>query len=329
LNNDTGLISIPTFEDVTRRTFITGALASAFLIACGDGEDEEAAPEATAAPTTRMVTHALGTTEVPVSPQRVVVTDNNALPYILELGVVPIAAGTLQGSYNGKDFHPALYAMGAEKTVAYSRDLPDYELVVSLQPDLIVGSTFSLLNRVQDGAATYGKLAPLAAVDSDLPIFEQIRGYGRILNREKQADELIAKFQDSIRGIAGRVSVEKLSIARAFGDSQLFIYTKLEPFTALWVDLLGIGVIPGTEGVAKTGTIIAAAERMGDLQGDALVVIQGIERLETNPLWPLLPAVKAGHVHHVGDYLTYAGNGGLNALREQILGIANFLADIK
>jgi ABC-type Fe3+-hydroxamate transport system substrate-binding protein len=149
------------------------------------------------------------------------------------------------------------------------------------------------------------------------------------LNREKQADELIAKFQDSIRGIAGRVSVKKLSIARAFGDSQLFIYTKLEPFTALWVDLLGIEVIPGTEGVAKTGTIIAAAERMGDLQGDALVVIQGIERLETNPLWPLLPAVKAGHVHHVGDYLTYAGNGGLNALRDQILGIANFLAGIK
>jgi ABC-type Fe3+-hydroxamate transport system substrate-binding protein len=182
---------------------------------------------------------------------------------------------------------------------------------------------------VKDGAATYGKLAPLAAVDSDLPIFEQIRGYGRILNREKQADELIATFQDSIRGIAGRVTTKRVSIARAFGDTQVFMYTKIEPFTALWVDLLGLEIIPGADGVAKAGTIIAAAERIGDLQGDALVVIQGIERLQTNPLWGLLPAVKAGHVHHVGDYLTYAGNGGLNALRDQIIGIANFLAAIK
>ena len=35
----TDLITIPTIEDISRRTFITGALASALLIACGDDDD--------------------------------------------------------------------------------------------------------------------------------------------------------------------------------------------------------------------------------------------------------------------------------------------------
>lgn len=34
-------------------------------------------------------------------------------------------------------------------------------------------------------------------------------------------------------------------------------------------------------------------------------------------------------MHHAGDYLVYAGNGGLNELRKQLVGIAEFLAAIK
>ncbi|MCK9494349.1 MAG: ABC transporter substrate-binding protein [Dehalococcoidia bacterium] len=335
LDRSTSLITAPP-EDATRREFITGvgaaALAAAFLAACGEdpADDRTATPTGTPEATTRVVDHAFGTIEVPVDPQRVIVADNNALPYILELGVVPIAAGSLGPEvFDGRDFHPALYELGAEETVPFSRDEPDYELVASLAPDLIIGSTFSLLNRVAGGVETYEQMAPLAAVDSDLPVFEQIRGYARILGREERAEALIAEFEDSIRSLAADVSVTDISIARAFGESDVFIYTEAEPFTALWLDLLGVTVVPGTENASEAGTIIASAEQLSELQGEALIVIDGIDRLEGNPLWPLLPAVQAGKVHSVGDYLTYNGGGGLNALREQIVGIAEFLATVE
>lgn len=323
--------SIDPIVDITRRRLLTAIPALGLVaagVSCGDDDDDTAAdespsPSATAAPTTRRVNHAFGQVEVPANPQRVIVTDNNALPFVLELGVVPLAAGSLDGT-----FHPALDALGASDIVPFARDEPDYELVASLDPDLIIGSSFTILNRVADGVATYERLAPLAAVDSDLPIFEQIRGYARILGREERAEALIAEFQTSIRDLATDVSVEEISIARAFGDADVFIYTETEPFTSLWLDLLGVRCVPNSEGASAAGTIIAPAERLGDLQGEALVVIFGLERLEKNPLWSLLPSVQAGRVHHVGDYLTYAGNGGLNALREQIVGIARFLASI-
>lgn len=324
-------------EDITRRRLLTALPALTLLaggVSCGDDDDDDdddnadptgtSSPSATATPATRMVNHAFGQLEVPMTPERVVVTDNNALPYVLELGVVPVAAGALDGT-----FHEALTPLGAADITPFPRDDPDYELVASLDPDLIVGSSFTLLNRVKDGVATYERMAPLAAVDSDLPVFEQIRGYGRIVNREARAEELIAEFQGSIRSLAANVTVTNISIARAFGESDIFIYTGAEPFTSLWVELLGVATVPDASAATPAGTIIAPAERLGELQGEALIVISGIERLEQNPLWSLLPAVQADRVHHVGDYLTYAGNGGLSALRDQIVGIAEFLARIK
>jgi iron complex transport system substrate-binding protein len=321
-------------EDATRREFITGvgaaALAAAFLAACGDDDGDAATPTSTPEPTTRSVDHAFGTIDVPVNPQRVVVTDNVALPYVLELGVIPIAAGTLAASvYDVRNFHPALYDLGVADSRPFSRDEPDYELVASLRPDLIIGSTFALVNRIPDGVATFGRMAPLAAVDSDLPVFEQIRGYGRILGRKEQAEALIADFEASIRGLAEDVSVNRISVARAYGESDIFIYTEAEPYTALWFDLLGVTIVPGPEGASESGTIIASAERLSELQGDALIAIDGIDRLEGNPLWTLLPAVQAGRVHSVGDYLVYSGTGGLEAFRQQIVGIAEFLASLE
>lgn len=327
------LLEPEVIEDATRRQFITGvgaaALAAAFLAACGEEDDPTNTPTGTPEATTRTVDHAFGTTEIPANPQRVIVTDNNALPYVLELGVTPIAAGTLEGFFDGQDFHPALSSLGADGIVSFARDTPDYELIAGMNPDLIIGASFPLLNRVEGGTTTYEQMAPVVAVDSDLPVFEQIRGYGRILGREAEAEALIAGFEGSIRDLASDVAVEQISIVRPFGDTDIFIYTEKEPFTALWLDLLGVSVVPGPEEASAGGSIIVSSERIADLQGEALIVVDGIERLETNPLWPLLPAVQAGHVHSMGDYLTYNGGGGLNALRDQIVGIAEFLAGIR
>ena len=129
------------------------ALAAAFLAACGEEDAAATTPTATPEATTRQVDHYFRTTEIPAAPQRVIVTDNNALPYVLELGVVPIAAGTLEGSFDGGDFHPSLYPLGVAEATPFARDTPDFELIASLNPDLIVGASFPLENRI-DGFET-------------------------------------------------------------------------------------------------------------------------------------------------------------------------------
>lgn len=77
-------------EDITRREILKGAFALPLIaagVSCGDDDHPDATGEsaspiatATSVPTTRMVNHALGSTEVPFAPKRVVVADNSPCP---------------------------------------------------------------------------------------------------------------------------------------------------------------------------------------------------------------------------------------------------------
>jgi len=111
----------------------------ALLAACGGGS----APLATAPDTTRSVTHAAGTTEVPADPQRIVTTtDQNALLPLLELGVKPVGSAGLLAPDGTTRFRrtEGFDTSGITFTGAYGE--PNLEKVASLQPDLIVGYEF-------------------------------------------------------------------------------------------------------------------------------------------------------------------------------------------
>src|SRR5262245_19339590 len=116
--NPTPFITIPTIEDLTRRQFMSSALAAALLIACSDEDKPNVATTAA-----RSVKDAYGNSiEVPVAAQRVVAADNGTLPWLLELGVVPVAAGSVGTTPNGgTDFPQALYALGANKVKPFNR----------------------------------------------------------------------------------------------------------------------------------------------------------------------------------------------------------------
>jgi iron complex transport system substrate-binding protein len=81
-----------------RPTLSVPALVLALsLTACGSSDDSgaEAAPTATAdAAFPRTVVHAMGSTEIPERPERVVVLDTGELDTALSLGVTPVGAVT-------------------------------------------------------------------------------------------------------------------------------------------------------------------------------------------------------------------------------------------
>lgn len=75
------------------RLIAPALLLPALLAACGT---DAGAETAVAASDTREVTHAAGTTEIPVDPQRIVTTtDQNALLPLLELEVRPVGSAGL------------------------------------------------------------------------------------------------------------------------------------------------------------------------------------------------------------------------------------------
>ncbi|MCL4252122.1 MAG: iron-siderophore ABC transporter substrate-binding protein, partial [Anaerolineae bacterium] len=94
------------------------------------------APAADAEPTTHTITHAMGESEVPVNPQRVIVLDTGELDNALALGASIIGAPVAEA----REYQAYLADQldGITDTGAISE--PSLETILTLKPDLILGS---------------------------------------------------------------------------------------------------------------------------------------------------------------------------------------------
>jgi len=319
----------PKIDDATRREFLIGTAGLLLLpFGCGSGEDRgDVSGE------TRVVKDADGNeVEVPKEPKRVVAADNLTLPLLLELGIVPVAAGSVDVSYGrNRDFPEELYPLGAGEVEAYGRNAPNYELLARLDPDLIVAAKFVLEGRVDSNR--YSEIAPTVSFDSEDPV-EQLRLVAKIVGREERAEEIIARFERRLEGLP-EPNVETVSIVDALtGDGNYFLYVEGDPTTDRFAKTFGVDLVPELEGRrgaerVYANTIEISAELLGELDGEAIVVVsrgeEGVNALAGNPLWPTLPAVRAGRVFYADTGLFY-GEAGLGALGDLYEELGAFLA---
>lgn len=308
------LITIPSFsisrvEDVTRRTFMTGALASAFLIACGD-EDERESPEAA----TRAIETPKGIVEIPAHPQRIVALDASGTVQILdELGASMVAAGALGGGVRVlvSDAAKALPVIGI--TIEF-----DLEAIAAVRPDLIIG-------RQQFAEEIYEQLsviAPTVLVPGNQLWHDIYRSVADAAGFADQADRSVAELEK-------RAADLQASIAKAWPNgvtvSVLRItqtpLTSVRSYSSFQPSRINAVMLRDLDGVTVTADRIPGAsekfsfdidaERLRDVDADIILYYLGggstadadraaLEAgLVGHPLWPSLDAVRAGRAHRI------------------------------
>ena len=136
------------------------AIAAATLTGCAPAASESAATGAAGVATDSFpiaVDHALGTTTVPEEPKRVVVVGLTEQDILLELGIVPVATTEWYGKQPSAVWPWAQALLGgATPTVLSDSDGIQYEQIVALDPDLIIGTNAGLNDE------KYGKLSEIA-----------------------------------------------------------------------------------------------------------------------------------------------------------------------
>ncbi|HEY9571024.1 MAG TPA: ABC transporter substrate-binding protein, partial [Metalysinibacillus sp.] len=255
---------------------------------------------------TREIETVTGKVTVPSNPQRVVVDWD--LGHVIALGIEPVGA-----SKTTLEFGQLLKQFVTDKTDEIGRDgQVSYEKVLELEPDLII-----TWNR--DQVAEYEKIAPTVVFDTTQydGVHEQLTAMGEILNRQNEAKEWLADYDQ-------RVAKAKAQIEASVSKDATF--TIIDSGTVK--DAIVVGKSGERGGLAAYGVLELNApskvqqdiidkkesraevswESIQDFAGDYIFLItqEGNNRHELPSVWQSLDAVKNGRVIElkVKEYFT-------------------------
>jgi iron complex transport system substrate-binding protein len=182
------------------------AAATVVFTTLGVGCSVEAQQDSPESSQVRTVVHDLGTTEVPVDPQRIVATDETAAMALLAVGVVPDVVFTGFGSPIGDAL---LEDAGAQVIDVPPIGAPPVEDVLGAGPDLVVGSNYGddTLYRAISGTVATVPMPYLAPWEDSLAFVAEM------FDRQDEADRLRAMLESEIESLRSTVAANPMSLS--------------------------------------------------------------------------------------------------------------------
>jgi len=252
---------------------------------------------------TRSVTTSLGTYDIPAEPQRVVAIDSR-------LDLEPAVALGL--NLVGHAYGPPEAWVPVPPGLAFVGEVPDLEAVLSLDPDLIIctdvgdpDSEWWPINRLK----TVAPVLPPAYVQ---PWKQILRQLGEWTGTTGAADARLAEYEALIADIrarrAAQIAGRKIAILQPIDDRE--VYARSVPSFLQPQVLADLG---GTTIAEHPAPEPIPAENFGTVYGDVDAVLyvtfeEGqAERLESNPLWARLPAIRNGRTLAPRGNTNYGG----------------------
>ena len=261
---------------------------------------------------TRLITHAMGETEVPVAPQRVIVLDSGELDAALALGVKPVGAVTF---FEGDKFMSYLAdQLEGVQTVGTVAE-PNLEAIAALKPDLILSSK----NRHDDIYAQLSAIAPTVFAETVGYVWrENFLLFAQALGKEDEAQQVIANYEARLRDFKARMGerlATEVSVIRVMQDGVRIIQRNMY-----------IGVVLADAGLARPPAQdvddrfqLVSFEQIPEMGGDVIFVSYygqddaALQKLLAQPLWQANETVAAGHAYPVNDETWHLGLGYLAA----------------
>jgi iron complex transport system substrate-binding protein len=304
--------------------------AALTLTACGGaGGADSAAPasETADAAFPRTVEHAMGATELPERPERVVVLDTGELDTALSLGVTPVGAVTTAVS---EDFLSYLADDAADVEVVGTIAEPNLEAIAALEPDLILSNK----TRHEDIYEELSQIAPTVFADRVGAVWkENFRLDAEALGLEDEAEELLEAYESDAAALGediGDPAGTTVSTMR-FVEGAIRVYTA-ESFIGTVMSDIGLDHLQLPTGEVATFAELSAEEVT---LADADMVLyssygsaddSGAAGVVAGPLWPRLTAVEQERAFAVEDDVFYTGIG-LRAASLQLEELRELLVD--
>lgn len=240
---------------LSRRSVLTGSLSAAVLLAtaaCSSQTDTAKDASAVASSAGKVtVTHAQGTTEVPLNPKKVFSFDLGVLDTMEALGLE--AQGVPQLAYPDslKKYADAKYTkIGGAKE-------PDFEKIASEKPDLIIIST-----RAAGSYKELSKIAPTIDLTVDMKdqwaSFKERAGViGTIFGKEKEVAAKLAELTKEAESVKAAASSAGSALFLLVSGGAINAYGAGSRFGLIY-SLLGLKPVAGVETKDAHGQAISS-----------------------------------------------------------------------
>lgn len=309
--------------------FCLGLVAFVVVAACGgtppptpppsgDNADIASAPQ-------RTIQHVLGETQIPVEPERIVLlVPGAALDNLLALEVKPMGMGI----FTNRDYEAPPYLAEQVTDIASVGDFvrPNLERIVQLQPDLIIVAEFQ-----KDIYPRLSQIAPTVAIKMEAQTWKaDFWAIADLVNRTAAAEQLLDRYEQRAAELKAALENQsqalEVSVVRIRSDG-IFPYVK-SSLTGQVLEEAGVKRPPAQDVFLEDSPRLAISlEELEKADGDIMFVygleFRGTEtafdRLQANPLWQELNAVRNDQVYVVPDsYWSFPGIQGLDLLLDDL-----------
>ena len=260
----------------------------------------------------REIKHAIGTTKVPETPNRVVVLTNEATDNILALGVIPIGAVR---SWWGNPYFEYIQSDLQEVPVVGEEIQPSLEKIAALKPDLIIGSKV----RHQGIYSQLSQIAPTVYSETlGADWKDNFTLYAKALNKEEKAQQMLDRWDRRVADFQSKMGDKldrEVSVVR-FLPGQARIYHQ-DNFAGKILKEIGFKR-PESQQEDKFADEITL-ENISQADGDIIFYmtfdpedgesIKLAQKWLDNPLWSSLKASKNQQVYQVNDVYWNTGAG--------------------
>jgi iron complex transport system substrate-binding protein len=267
----------------------------------------------------RTISHAMGDTVLTSVPKRVVVLFNGMVDISLTLGVKPV--GAVESWLQLPWYHYLRADMAGVRSLG-DEFQPNLETIVSLKPDLIIGSQL----RHEKIYEQLSKIAPTIMTGDVFDWKTNLQLAASALNKQDNANVFLADWNNRVANfkaaMGSRLNTE-VSIVRYQPDGSARFY--VTGFAGTIFKELGIARPKAQQVEGKTLVGITSKEQIPLMDGDVIFDItsdwagdekafKAQEDWLSNPLWKNLKGVKNGKYYKVND-VTWNLSGGATAAK--------------
>jgi iron complex transport system substrate-binding protein len=194
---------------------------------------------------------------------------------------------------------------------------PSIEMILSLHPDLVIGTQPKGPMEVTDQLERAGIPIFLVSPHGMAGIFNSIQSVGMALNRTPQADALIHHLQQRVDAVRART--------KGLPAPRVFMPIWYDPITTIGKNAFITEVIDAAGGRSVTDDLTSewpqiSMEVVLERAPDALLLVRGgkttLQVLQDRPGWSSMTAIKERRAYYVDDRINFASPVAIDALED-------------